>query len=79
MLANPFDRALQLEAQLRGLGGISLGIAEEVLIGHNRIEHNRTRHFDPVCGVFVALGEGVEIYHNLVVENGVVGPRPVRR
>jgi hypothetical protein len=43
-------------------------------ISHNRIERNGTRHINPVCGIFIAFGEKLEIYHNRVSDNGPFDP-----
>src|SRR5262249_27454137 len=69
-LQNPFDSALQAEAQVRGLGGISLGLCEDVAIVENRIEGNGTSAANPTCGIFVTHGEGVDITANRILGNG---------
>ncbi len=69
-LKNPFDSALQAQARLHGLGGISLGLCEDVAIVENRIEGNGTGAADPTCGVFVAYGEGLDITANRILGNG---------
>jgi hypothetical protein len=69
-LLNPFDAALQAESKLHGLGGISLGLCENVLIAENRIEANGATAADPVCGVAVVYGEAVEVIANHIVGNG---------
>lgn len=68
----PFDDELRLQTRLRGLGGISLGVCEDLIIEENRIEANGTSHIDPVCGVFVFFGEQIEISHNRIDENGPI-------
>ena len=69
-LRNPFDNALRAEVAVRGLGGISLGLCEDLAITDNRIEGNGTTATNPVCGIFVSYGEGVEVAHNQIVDNG---------
>ncbi|MGZ5130367.1 MAG: DUF6519 domain-containing protein [Caldimonas sp.] len=70
-LRNPFDAALRAVAATRGLGGISLGLADDLAITGNRIEGNGRSGADPVCGVFVQYGESVEIARNTIFDNGV--------
>ncbi len=71
-LRNPFDNTLQAEAALRGLGGISLGLVDDALIADNRIEGNGHTAADPCCGIFVQLGEDLDIDHNQVLDQGQV-------
>ena len=68
-LLNPFDDAMQAESKLHGLGGISLGLCENVIIAENRIEANGTSVANPVCGVAMAYGEGVDVIANHIVAN----------
>jgi len=56
----------------RGVGGISLGFCENVLIHENRIENNGTDHHNPVCGIFVFYGNQVDISHNFIIDNGSI-------
>ena len=69
-LRNPLEGELRAAAQRRGFGGISLGLCDTVSITENRIEENGTSHITPVCGIFIAFGEQVDISHNLVSDNG---------
>ena len=55
---------------LMGYGGISLAHVEHLSITENLIEDNGASYLDPVCGIYVLYGEGVEIDHNRVVNNG---------
>jgi hypothetical protein len=71
-LLNPFESALQAEAQQRGLGGISLGLCADVAISGNRIEGNGPTAANPACGIFVLYGENLEIAANEVFENGAL-------
>lgn len=73
-LQNPFDNALRLTAASQGLGGISLGMCEALAIVDNDIERNGVSGANPVCGIFVAYGEDVEIAHNRLVDNGPLTP-----
>ena len=74
-LQNDFDAGIRAEVKIRGLGGISLGMCEGLSICENRIEDNGTNHADPVCGIFVTLGEQVEVIDNLIINNGPVVAR----
>jgi hypothetical protein len=69
-LKNPFDSALRAQALVHGLGGISLGLCEDVAIVENRIEGNGNGAVGPTCGIFVAYGEGVDITANRILGNG---------
>ena len=71
-LQRPFDAAMRGTARLAGLGGISLGICENLLVRWNRIEANGRSHVDPVCGVFVFFAEDADISHNRVIGNGAL-------
>ncbi len=73
-LLNHFDIALRSRAAVQGLGGISLGMCEQLAIVDNRIEDNGVSAANPVCGIFVAYGEEVEITHNRVLNNGPLRP-----
>lgn len=82
-LQTPFDAdrrgALGLRAarSVKGVGGISLGIASSVRIRENLVEENGTSAVDPVCGVFVGFAGGAEVSGNRIVENGPAGGEPV--
>ena len=56
----------------RGIGGISLGFCENVLIHENRIEKNGTDHNNPVCGIYVFYGNQVDVSHNYIIDNGAI-------
>lgn len=79
-LLNPFDDALQAEAKLHGVGGVSLGLCEDVTIAENRIEANGTTAANPVCGVAVVYGEGIDVTANHIIGNGPLpaGAAPAR-
>lgn len=53
-----------------GYGGISLADVENLVINHNKIEDNGPSHIEPVCGVFVLHGEGIDISDNRILNNG---------
>ncbi len=56
----------------RGVGGISLGLCEDLLIHENHIETNGTDHLNPVCGIFVLYADRVGISSNHILDNGLV-------
>jgi hypothetical protein len=68
-LQNPYN-TYEADAKKIGLGGISLGMCEDVIIFGNRIENNGINHLYPACGIFIYRGQFVDISHNLVVNNG---------
>ena len=53
-----------------GFGGIALAACENVTIQENRIENNGTTHIEPICGIFILLGEKIDISHNRILNNG---------
>ena len=53
-----------------GYGGISLADVTELVIHDNVIEYNGLTHAQPVCGVFVAHGEGITLSRNRILGNG---------
>jgi hypothetical protein len=71
-LRNPFTPELREIAATRGLGGISLGLVDDLAITGNRIEANGTSGVNPACGVFVHYGETIEIARNVILDNGLV-------
>jgi beta-lactam-binding protein with PASTA domain len=73
-LLNPFDDDLRTLTQFRGLGGISLGLTSGLLIAENIIEANGRNQLDPVCGIFVGIGDQLEIHRNQIVDNGAINP-----
>ena len=64
------DQELRAEMTRKGVGGISLGICEHLFIHRNRIENNGISYIYPVCGIYVAIGEQVDITHNYISNNG---------
>ncbi len=53
-----------------GYGGISLADVEYLSVLDNLIENNGPNHLEPVCGIFVLHGEGIEISGNRIMNNG---------
>jgi hypothetical protein len=68
-LQNPYN-IYEAEVQKIGLGGISLGMCDNLSIFGNRIENNGLNHIYPVCGIYIYHGEFVDISHNIIVNNG---------
>lgn len=53
-----------------GYGGISLADIEHLSVHDNVIEDNGLNHLEPVCGIFVLHGEGVDLSRNRIKNNG---------
>lgn len=60
-----------------GYGGISLADVEDLVVWDNVIENNGPRRTDPVCGIFVLMGAGIDISRNRIVNNGARTVEPV--
>ena len=73
-LLNPFDDDLRSLTQTRGLGGISLSLASALVITENFIQSNGRNQLDPVCGLFVGIGDQLEIHRNQIIDNGAIDP-----
>ncbi len=59
-----------------GYGGIALADVSLLEIRENIIEDNGPDHLEPVCGVFVLHGAGVEIVENRITNNGAKTAEP---
>jgi hypothetical protein len=59
-----------------GYGGIALADVENLVVHDNAILDNGANHLDPVCGVFVLHGEGVDLVRNRIVNNGARTAEP---
>lgn len=59
-----------------GYGGISLADVEYLVIHDNVIEDNGPNHIEPICGIFVLHGEGVDISRNRILNNGAKTNQP---
>lgn len=59
-----------------GYGGIALGDVFSLTIRENLIEDNGPDHLEPICGVFVLHGEGIDISCNRIVNNGARTKQP---
>ena len=53
-----------------GYGGIALADVEDLVIRDNFIIDNGPDFREPVCGIFVLHGEGIEISRNQILNNG---------
>ncbi|PYV17187.1 MAG: hypothetical protein DMG07_06390 [Acidobacteria bacterium] len=53
-----------------GYGGIALAAVEDLVVWDNVIEDNGPRRIEPVCGIYVLIGTGVDISRNYIVNNG---------
>lgn len=71
-LLDLFDRPTLALAATQGLGGISLGLCDQLEIADNEIARNGSSAANPACGIFVAYGEDVQIVRNRIVDNGVL-------
>jgi hypothetical protein len=60
-----------------GYGGIALADVERLVVWDNTIENNGPRRTDPVCGIFLLMGEGIDISRNTIVNNGARTAEPV--
>lgn len=59
-----------------GYGGISLAWVENLIVRDNFISDNGANYLEPVCGIFVLIGEGVEISRNRITGNGRLTGEP---
>jgi hypothetical protein len=62
-----------------GYGGIALADAEYLVIRENVIEDNGPSHLEPICGVFVLHGEGIDITNNRILNNGAKTSEPATK
>lgn len=69
----PIDAAM---IDSMGYGGIQLADVSYLLIRENLIEDNGPSHLEPVCGVYVLHGEGIEISTNRILNNGAKTAEP---
>jgi len=54
-----------------GYGGIALGDVLNLRIHNNHIINNGKNSLDPICGIYVLHAEGIEIFDNRIIENGL--------
>ncbi len=80
-LRRSFDQELQALVLKRGLGGVSLGLCEDLVVRENRIEDSGLNHIGPACGIFVSFALQCEISHNQALNNGPIdlqAPNPTK-
>jgi len=68
------DNPITLLTKIRGEGGISLGMCENLAIRENRIEENGLNHTLPVCGIYVSYAAQANISDNQITDNGQLVP-----
>jgi hypothetical protein len=59
-----------------GYGGIALADVENLIVHDNVIEDNGKDHLEPICGIFVLHGEGIDISRNRILNNGAKTSQP---
>ena len=69
----PIDAAM---INSMGYGGIQLADVSYLLVRENLIEDNGPSHLEPVCGVFVLHGEGIDVSANRILNNGAKTEEP---
>ncbi|HEX8180800.1 MAG TPA: DUF6519 domain-containing protein [Pyrinomonadaceae bacterium] len=60
-----------------GYGGISLADASYLVVRDNLIAQNGRSHIEPLCGIFILHGEGIEISRNRILHNGPKTKEPL--
>jgi hypothetical protein len=79
-LRNIFDlEADDLGARNRGVGGISLGLCDDLLIRDNRIEDNGVSYRGPAHGIFVIYANQADISRNHVLTNSPAVPSELQQ
>ena len=69
-LIRPLALIEQQFANILGYGGIALADVSALEIRENVIEDNGADYREPVCGIYLLYGEGVEIVENRIANNG---------
>jgi len=59
-----------------GYGGMALADVEHLVVRENIIEDNGPNYLEPICGIFVLHGEGIDISSNRIVNNGAKTGEP---
>jgi hypothetical protein len=72
---NSSDMAMRLVTELRGEGGISLGMCENLSICENTIKDNGRDHRHTACGIFVSYAAQANISGNKILNNGPLNPK----
>ena len=53
-----------------GYGAIALADVSELVIHDNVLQDNGPSELDPICGIFILHGEGIDIHRNRILNNG---------
>ena len=69
-LGRQLEDITQTMLEAMGYGGIALADVEDLVIRDNFIVDNGPDFREPICGVFVLHGEGIEISRNHILNNG---------
>lgn len=67
------------EEKIQAFAGILLADGEHMVIRDNRIEGNGKLQLQPVCGIFIFHGEGIDISGNWILDNGPGSGTDVRK
>jgi hypothetical protein len=76
-LRRPIEEIPSAMLKRIGYGGIALADVTGLVVWDNTIEDNGPRRTDPVCGIFLLMGEGIDISRNIIVNNGARTEEPV--
>ncbi len=71
-LSRPLARIPDAMRERMGYGAIMLADVIDLLVRDNRIQDNGPTDLDPVCGVYVYAGEGIELAGNRISDNGAI-------
>lgn len=69
-LRRPLDPVPSGMIDSMGYGGIALADVEHLVVLDNVIEDNGPNYLEPICGIFVLHGEGIDISRNRIRNNG---------
>lgn len=61
----------------QGYGGIALAAVYDLVVRDNVIEDNGPDQLEPICGIFVLRGNGMDIERNRIFNNGARNVRPL--
>lgn len=71
------DPILPKMVDFQGYGGISLAAVYDLVVRDNVIEDNGPDQLEPICGVFVLRGNGIDIERNRIFDNGARNDKPL--
>jgi len=69
-LNRPLNEVPQAMLKAMGYGGIALADVDHLVIRDNTIVDNGPDFREPLCGIYILHGEGIEISRNHVLNNG---------